>query len=261
MKATKFLIAAGGCLGAGLAAHFIIGASQVAIVVASGVGAFKLMSTCALGAIGAGIGLGAWGGVTAIKDKAKQQIKINEERKLADPNRLDPVERRKLAVERYLDMNTSTDFFRNLLYEMVKLIEQFGKKQNTLFAMLQNRFDGGTLSYNKFSAPVEDIRNRILKLIDNLVTRMEAFNEEEFVQKISALQSKGRYDEAKEYEELQDEYAKYAEGVDKVLNNAVLRLDRLILEMAKLSDSELQTACESLRDMDEVIQSTKLYDK
>jgi len=240
--------------------NVIVTASKTSIVVATNVGflnflLFVVKIIIATGCISTAIGII----MIAIKKAKQSQVDTATRKAESVAEKAEPLTKRRLNVERYLQNNSSTQEFRELLGDIVSLINQFDKKEVALFSMLKNRFDEGTIAYDKFAAPIENLLERILKLIDSLVMRMESFDEEECENKIKRFKSRGEYSNAKEYEDLKQEYLTYVEGVEQILDNSALRLDKLVLEMSKLTDDELERSLKSLNEIETVIKDAQLY--
>ena len=231
--------------------------NQTRIIVVYGVERLRGIKSVILGIVVFSGGVLLAAVINYFSNKAKKDKLKNEN--LKQLNSASPIMFRQYKINQYLTENVSTEFFRNILVEAVLILENFGKKQNSLFSMLKKRFDTSTLSYNKFTAPIELLQTQVFNLIDGLLTRLDTFDESGCIVRIKLLEAKDRHDEANNLKSLYNDYVDYARNVDNVLNNALFRMDKLILEISKLSDNELQLAFESLKEMEDIISNVKFY--
>jgi len=162
-------------------------------------------------------------------------------------------------VEKYLAENKSTPFFRSILGEISSKLIGFQNRYINIHDALETRFGVGGLSYDRFSSAVETQQNLLVKLVYNLLTKMKSFDENEYEEKINHFMVMNRPEEAEAHKAVEKEYKNHAEDVSKQLDKAIIKLDKLILEMARLNDSELAKAMNVLCNMDDVIKDTKLY--
>lgn len=159
----------------------------------------------------------------------------------------------------YLNKNKSTPFFRDTLSNLSAQLESFQKRHVSLNTILEARFGAGGLSYGKFSSSVNDLRSYLMKLASNLLLKMEAFDEEDYEEKINRFLQQNRLEEADAHKRVEMEYTSYAQSVTKQFDGAILKMDRLILEMGKLSDAELEKAMDALLNMEDTIKDTRMY--
>jgi len=177
----------------------------------------------------------------------------------AEADRTDEVRDIRVAIADYLAENESTPFFIDTLSHISTQLDSFRKRCNSAHAVLENRFGMGGLSFNKFSSSVLSLQSYLMKLVENLLAKMEAFDAEDYEKKINRFLQQNRLEEAEAHKAVEKEYKSYAESVTKQLDAAILRMDKLILEMAKLSDGELEKAMSALCNMDDTIDHTRLY--
>jgi hypothetical protein len=64
-----------------------------------------------------------------------------------------------------------------------------------------------------------------------------------------------------EYQEVLSTYKEFAKNVAEAAEATTIQLDRLIVEMGKLTNDELATSLAGLRELDRIIMNTKLYQK
>ena len=162
-------------------------------------------------------------------------------------------------IARYLRDNESTPFFRGTLEHISMQLGSFQNRFDNVYTALEGRFGRGGLSYNKFSVPVEDLKSYLVKLIGNLLFKMVSFNEEEYADKIERFRESNRIDDVESHMALENEYKDYAVGVIRQLDNAILKMDKLILEMYRLNDAELEKSMGVLCAIDNTISDTRFY--
>ena len=137
-------------------------------------------------------------------------------------------------IAAYLRENSSTPFFRTKLSAVAERLNTFGLRCDKIRDAIIERFGSAGLSYSKFAAPVEDLRDYLVNLTNRLISRMWGFDEEEYSSRISEFTETNRQKEAKDYQEVEQEYKDYAEKTLAALDDAVLKLDRLALEISKV---------------------------
>ena len=162
------------------------------------------------------------------------------------------------AIKNYLREHQSTAFFREKLNAILKLLNAFGSRRDTIQDVIKERFGSG-LSYSKFAAPVMALEEHLIDQVNNLVSRMRIFNEEEYRRKITEFTTKNRIEEAAEYKEIEQEYKDYTEQIITAFDSAALKLDKLTLEMSKLRESDVDKAMSIMNDLDSAIKETQLY--
>jgi len=165
----------------------------------------------------------------------------------------------KQAITLYLRENSSTPFFRERLTGIARRLDTFEQRYKNAEEIITRRFETTELSYTKFAAPVVALQDYIIKLADSLVTRMNIFNEEEYEGKIGAFANAGRADEAEGYKAIEQEYQAFATQTLAALDDAILKLDRLVLEISKLSEADIEKALSIMHDLEEAIGDIKYY--
>jgi len=165
----------------------------------------------------------------------------------------------KSAIEGYLRENQSTPFFREKLKGVAERLNTFGSRCETIRNIIIERFGSAGLSYGKFAAPVTALQEHLITLASNLVSRMRVFNEEEYGRRIEEFTKTNRIKEATDYKEIEQEYKDYAEKTIAAYDSAILKLDKLALEISKLRESDVDKAMHIMHDLDAAIKDTQLY--
>ena len=163
------------------------------------------------------------------------------------------------SIADYLEKNKSTPFFRDTLSHLSTQLESFQRRHTSVHAVLEARFGTGGLSYAKFSSPANNLRGYLMNLIGNLLLKMKTFDEVDYEEKINRFLQQNRLEEAEAHKRVEKEYSSYAQSVSKRFDSAILKMDRLILEIGKLSDAELEKAMDTLCNMDATIKDIELY--
>ena len=165
----------------------------------------------------------------------------------------------KTAVDNYLRDNKTTAFFMQKLKTVIERLTTFGSRCNNIESVITERFGAAGLSYGKFAAPVAALQEHLVKLVNSLVSRMEMFDETEYRRRIGEFTMTNRTKEAESYKEVEQEYKDFTERVIMAFDDAILKLDRLTLEISKLGESDLDKAAVIMQDLDETIEHTQLY--
>ena len=170
-----------------------------------------------------------------------------------------PLQVCKASVEEYLRGNKSTDFFREKLSAVAERLDLLDLRCGKIKDVIAGRFGREGLSYGKFTAPVEDLQEYIVKKTGSLVSRMHAFGEEEYGRRIGEFEKEHRVQEAEAYREVEQEYKAYAENTLSALDHAILMLDKLTLEISKLEEADADKALDIMADLEKTIRDTALY--
>ena len=170
-----------------------------------------------------------------------------------------PIGRCAQAVLDYLRNNESTPFFREKLGAIAAKLVLFAKRSGAAREIIVERFGPAGLTYNKFTAPVAALETHSIGIADSLVSKMKLFDEEDCKRRIQELLAADKYKEMQEYIALETNYKDCAEKTLSTLDNALLKLDKLIYEMSKLDEAGLDQATQVLEGIDELIRDTPHY--
>ena len=165
----------------------------------------------------------------------------------------------KAAIEDYLREGNSTPYFREKLAVISKRLEAFEKRRDNIKDVIVERFGPAGLSYGKFSAPVAALQDYLVGLVTSLIARLRVFNAAEYDDRISELTQAKQDSVAGEYRALEQEYKDYTDQTLHAFDDATLKLDRLTLEISKLSEADVEKAMTIMHDLDTVIEDTKFY--
>jgi len=163
------------------------------------------------------------------------------------------------AVLDYLRQNESTPFFREKLNAIAEKLALFAKRSGIAREIIIERFGPEGLTYSKFTAPVAALEEHSVGMVNHLLSKMQLFDEEDCKRRIQELIRADRYAEMREYMALEANYKDFAEKALSALEDALLRLDKLIYEMTKLDEAGMDQATSVLDGIDELIRDTPRY--
>ena len=235
--------------------NVLIGAGVVLVTV---VNIFALMGAAfwAMAVLSVLAGVFAFYLLTSWSVRKEQSVYIGDSDPGAAPATLTNC---KAAIEDYLRDDPSTPYFREKLTAISKRLGAFEVRRDNIKNVIVERFGPAGLSYGKFSAPVAMLQDYLVGLVNSLLARMRVFNEAEYHDRISELTHANRDNDAEAYRALEREYKNYTEQTLHAFDDATLKLDRLALEISKLSESDVEKAMDIMHDLDAVIEDTKFY--
>ena len=196
----------------------------------------------------------------ANKDKYRDKIR-DQYADLRQPETvgIQTISSNKIQLERYLANNQSTPFFREKIGCIIERLGIIDSSFSKIDSIIKNRFCPTGLSYGTFAAPVEALKDYAINSSGNLIARMNVFNEKVYSDRIDEFMKSNRNKEAEDYLEVMQQYKDFAEKALAALDDAILRLDRLTLELSKLSEADIEKAQNIMNSLDEAIQNTQLY--
>jgi hypothetical protein len=161
------------------------------------------------------------------------------------------------AIKFYISHNIRT--FREDLSSLVDQIERFDKKKNLYEGNLLQRFTRSEMSFTKFYVPIISIEDVFRQILKGVLTRINSFDEEEYETMLSNKKiSRKAWLERKA---IFDEYKTYVSRAVQTGDDILLRIDRLQLEVSKLSSTLPQDIekLESIQEIDTLISEVKWY--
>ena len=163
------------------------------------------------------------------------------------------------AINDYLWEKKSTPYFQKKLIKIAERLDTFGLRCDNIRGVIVERFSADGLSYSKFIAPVAALQEYLVERVNGFLGKMRLFHEEEYSRRIGELTEENRHETAQDYQELEQEYKDYAEKTLTILDEAILKMDKLTLELAKLGDADIDKAIGIMHDLDTVIKDVELY--
>ena len=195
----------------------------------------------------------------AYRQKIQNKVNGIHENKISQDFPTDSLDGCKAAVENYLGENKSTPFFSERLTAVAGRIDTFSSRYNHVKNMIIERFGPNGLSYGKFAAPVEAMRGYLINMTNKLVSRMVMFDETEYSIRIEEFTKANRISEAADYTELEQEYKDYAEKTLAAFDDAILKIDKLMLEISKINNTDVEGAMDIMNALDSAIKDTQFY--
>jgi hypothetical protein len=161
------------------------------------------------------------------------------------------------ALNFYKTHNLNT--FRDELVSLEGQVDKFQKKKDLYEASLLRYFTRTELSFAKFFGTLENVEDVFKEILKGVLSRLNSFDEEEYetmlsdkkVSRKTYLQRKAIYDDYKGY------VSRAVQTGDEIL----LKIDRLQLEVSKLSSPEPQDLekLQSVKEIDTLISEVKWY--
>lgn len=165
-----------------------------------------------------------------------------------------------VAIKQYIESNSIT--FQAKLTEITKQVGRFTKKKNSFAEQLSERFGSSELSYQKFASVVVSIEKILLRNIKAVLNRVNAFDEEEFEEMAKSQNARNiRSTTALARKEIFDECIGFVQKVVEDNEDVILKLDRLLLELSKLSSEDVGQIEDlpAMKEIEQLIQNTKWY--
>lgn len=141
-------------------------------------------------------------------------------------------------------------------------LERLKNRKLKLLEVLEQRFDASELSYKKFYSVVHAIEELFYANIKSILNKLGVFSVSDFAA-IADLK-KNKKLSAKIIEEKMQVYNEYLKFVNDSLNTneeILLKLDKLLLEIARLGSLDLESIenMSCMKEIDALISQTKLY--
>lgn len=192
----------------------------------------------------------------------KQKFGIPQERQEIKPGDMKTLDECAEACEQYIKTTKSKTFAPNLS-AMIAQSDRFKRKKATITGSLLERFSDSEMSYSKFTSVIDNIEKIIIFNTRSLVTRLISFDEEEYESLLhrSYAMGSGNDEVTKSRLGIYNEYLDYAKKAVDINENMLIKLDALVLEIAKLSSFDVNDInnMDAIRELETLIQDTKLY--
>ena len=173
--------------------------------------------------------------------------------KTAD-NRFDTLESCGVLLSEYI--KRPGGIFDAALQTMKTQLERMIKKEKTISDILLQKFQPTELSFVKFRGQIESVKKILCLNTRNVLNRLYAFDEFEYEKSVRE-RSADRHTDAKR--ELLNEYKDFVSQTVDYNEDILIKMDRLILEVSKLNDSEELNNMDALKELDVLIKNTSLY--
>lgn len=167
-------------------------------------------------------------------------------------------------VNDYIKNNVQT--YAQSLKIVLSQISRLEKKEASLKSTLQERFDVNEISYHKFTQAIDSVEAVMAQNIRSLLARINAFDEEEYERLLaertaSKVKSERQDKIIASWQAIYQEYMDYVEKAVEKNEEMLIRLDKLMLEITKLSDINTTSIDEmpAMQEIDALINNTKFY--
>lgn len=164
------------------------------------------------------------------------------------------------AIRHYIAVNINT--FKQDLETIDKQIVRYEKKRDTLSKVLLDRFNEGEISFEKFMSAIKSTEHIMIINIKNVLSKLDAFDEEEFVEMENSRNSQYLRDSTVQARrEIFEEYIRFVKKAVSDNEDIMLKLDKLLLEITRLSEIAIQDIenMEAMQAIDQLINDTKWY--
>jgi hypothetical protein len=168
------------------------------------------------------------------------------------------------SIPKYIQL--LTDYIQNNVYTfkrdllgIIHSCENFVKKQELLLSTLLTYFDKNELSYQKFTRVINGIENSFAVTVNNILIRLNAFNEKEYE---DIFRKKKIQDENLEKrQKIFDDYVEFLKTSAEFLDAILIKMDQLQLEISKLTSLDYHDIenNELIKEIDVLIKTMKLY--
>lgn len=140
-------------------------------------------------------------------------------------------------------------------------LERIGKKQDALLDILNQRFDPAELSYAKFVSVAQEVEKLFYANVKSILNKLQVFDVMEFesVMKPGSTQLSKRI--TQERTVVYNEYMAFLKNSLSMNEEILLKLDKLILEIARLDSLHPDDieAMPCMQEIDSLIKQTKYY--
>ena len=161
------------------------------------------------------------------------------------------------ATRRYIATGAST--FREPLENMLTQISRMQKRKATLEGLLADKFSPTEMSYGRFQGTVNDVEHIMVRNVESTLHRIHAFDEDEYAASIQEAKQDNEIVRSKRA--LLNEYSSFMERSVENNEEILLRVDKLVLEISKLSEihSDNLKEMDAMQEIDALINDAKWY--
>lgn len=140
-------------------------------------------------------------------------------------------------------------------------LERMKKKKETLYEILQQRFEPEELSYKKFSSVIQEVERLFYLNLKSILNRLSVFDESELESIAGANARRLSANLLQEKKRIYEDYLIFTKDSLATNEEMLLKFDKLILEISRLDSFEAgeieQMPC--MQEIDSLIKQTKLY--
>ncbi|WP_433946872.1 hypothetical protein [Paenibacillus sp. SN-8-1] len=146
----------------------------------------------------------------------------------------------------------------NLVLEQM---ERIRKKKDTLFSVLDQRFDQEELSYKKFASVTNEVEKLFYLNVRSVLNRLRVFDESEFERVMSQKVTKLSPELLQEKTHVYNDFLIFMQDSLETNEEILLKLDKLLLEISRLDSIDFgeieNMPC--MQEIDSLIKQTKYY--
>ena len=174
-----------------------------------------------------------------------------------DAIRSDKIKSVLYEIAEYIGKRESTEYFKTSLGTVQSSLPNIKNQIENIDILVEKRFGADSMSYRHFMNPVQNLLESLADKSSELVQKLNMFDAVKYSAKIRQYGADNP--EIAEYVEVMKQYTDYTGQILKLIDDAAIRLDKLVLEVTKLNDDELRNVMSALLELDAVISNTKLY--
>jgi hypothetical protein len=150
--------------------------------------------------------------------------------------------------------------FERTLQRALEHVRKMKRKKAVITDILLQKFDEGEMSYIKFKTAVENVEKVMCVNMRSMLSRISAFDEEEFNQ----IRKEAKFRPSPTMQqslEIYLEYITFAEKAVEQNEEILLKLDRLLAEVSKFNtiDSTQLGEMSAMQELESLITDTKWY--
>lgn len=170
-------------------------------------------------------------------------------------------------IETHEDYVEALSFYRRIkvLHEDIALamsqLNRMKNKKETLINVLNQRFEPGELSYQKFAGVAMEVEKLLYLNIRSILNRLNVFDKAEYASMMKAKPA-GMSDQLyQEKAKVYQDYLSYMKSTLHINEEILLKLDQLLLEISRLDGvaAEEIEHMPCMKEIDQLIRHTKLY--
>ncbi|MCL2198747.1 MAG: hypothetical protein FWB80_07475 [Defluviitaleaceae bacterium] len=154
--------------------------------------------------------------------------------------------------------NSINSLLRDRLSYVSERIPMLEMRYEKLKLISLNIFGDGR-TYDKFVAPVDSLLKNLYKAGHELLLKSREFESMDYDKLINDYKASNRQKEANEYEPILQSYVEYAIKTSTAYDKALLKFDKLILEISQLRETDVDKILEMVRELEGLLEDTKHY--
>jgi hypothetical protein len=144
---------------------------------------------------------------------------------------------------------------------VLEQLERMKKRKDTLFNVLNQRFEPTELSYQKFASVTHEVEKLFYLNVRSMLNRLTIFDESEFERVMSKKTTHFSEELHQEKTNLYNDYLSFMKSSLSTNEEILLKLDNLLLEISRLDSFEMEDIenMPCMQEIDMLIKQTKYY--